>query len=81
VSAGHASLGATLGTSENATRTEDVQEVYKREKIEFLLRHIMEYQQMFRDIAAVSGGDSYLFLDDLYQIGRSDQPGLFNALN
>jgi hypothetical protein len=36
----------------------------------------MEYQQIFRDIAEVSGGDSYLFLDDLYQIGRSDQPSL-----
>jgi hypothetical protein len=36
----------------------------------------MEYQQIFRDIATTSGGDSYLFLDDLYQIGRSDQPNL-----
>jgi hypothetical protein len=40
----------------------------------------MEYQEIFRDIAAVSGGDSYLFLDDLYQIGRSDQPSLINLV-
>ena len=36
----------------------------------------MEYQQIFRDMATVSGGNSYLFLDDLYQIGRADQPSL-----
>ena len=76
IGSGHASVGATVGTSQNATRSENTQEVYKKDKIEFLHRHIMEYQQIFRDIAAVSGGDSFLFLDDLYQIGRSDQPNL-----
>ena len=38
----------------------------------------MEYQQIFRDIATISRGDSYLFLDDLYQIRRSDQPSLID---
>ena len=38
----------------------------------------MEYQGIFRDIAELSGDDFYLFLDDLYQIGRSAQPSLID---
>jgi hypothetical protein len=60
------------------TRTEDTTESYKRLKVEFLHRHIMDYQQIFRDIATLSGDDSYLFLDDLYQLGRPDQPSVID---
>ena len=38
----------------------------------------MDYQQIFRDMSALSDGDSYLFLDDLYQIARSDQPNVID---
>jgi hypothetical protein len=49
-------------------------EQYKREKVEFLRRHILDYQSIFDDMADVSAGASYLFLDDLYHIARAEQP-------
>jgi hypothetical protein len=42
-------------------------------KTDFLRRHIMDYQNLFRKMSDLSGDDSFLFLDDLYHIPRSDQ--------
>jgi hypothetical protein len=33
----------------------------------------MASQSLFKQISTLSGGDAYLFLDDLYHIRRSDQ--------
>ena len=33
----------------------------------------MEYQAIFDEMASISNGDAYLFLDDLYHIRRDDQ--------
>ncbi|HKW96840.1 MAG TPA: hypothetical protein VJN43_03860 [Bryobacteraceae bacterium] len=55
-----------------------VTEESRRSKVDFLHRHIIEYQSLFRRIAADSGGDAYLFLDDLYHIRRSDQPNVLD---
>ena len=52
---------------------QEIEQKYKRSKIDFLHRHILDYQQIFRDISELSGGDAYLFLDDLYHIRRADQ--------
>jgi hypothetical protein len=46
---------------------------FTRLKLDVLHRRIIEYQKIFRDLSALSGGDSYLVLDDLYHIRRSDQ--------
>ena len=46
---------------------------YKRSKIDFLHRHIIDYQDLFKSLATLSKGDAYLFLDDLYHIRRTDQ--------
>lgn len=46
---------------------------YASKKTETLHRNIMQYKAMFRDIAAASGGDAFLLLDDLYHIRSSDQ--------
>src|SRR5271165_5653908 len=73
-----AGVSVDLASSRQVTQTEDITESYKRLKVEFLHRHIMEYQQIFRDIAVLSGGDSFLFLDDLYQLGRPDQPSVID---
>jgi len=54
--------------------TQQTEEKYKRSKTNFLLRHILDYQAIFRELGVLSGGDGYLFLDDLYHIRRTDQP-------
>ncbi len=53
--------------------TQEIEETYKRSKIDFLHRHILDYQKLFRQLSDLSGGDAYLFLDDLYHIRRADQ--------
>lgn len=45
----------------------------RRSKIDFLHRHLIDYQELFRKIVEVSDGDAFLFLDDLYHIRRRDQ--------
>lgn len=49
------------------------EESFKRKKTDFLHRHIMDYQNIFRTLGKLSGGDAYLFLDDLYHIPRINQ--------
>lgn len=75
---GAVKLEAGSKSSGSESASESVQEEFKRDKIDFLHRHIMEYQALFREMAEVSGGDSYLFLDDLYQIRKADQPHLID---
>jgi hypothetical protein len=54
--------------------TQQIEEKYRRSKTDFLLRHILDYQAIFQELGILSGGDGYLFLDDLYHIRRADQP-------
>lgn len=83
--AGSASAGATLGSvgasatigesfEEGGTSSRQQIETYRRSKVEFLRRHVMDYQAVFADMAKLSGGDSYLFLDDLYHLRKPEQP-------
>jgi hypothetical protein len=64
---------ANAGQAWKTSSSEEVHETYQSTKIEFLHRHILDYQAIFRSMAEMSDGDSYLFLDDLYYIKRSDQ--------
>jgi len=73
VQAGPLELGAKGGGSSKKSREEERSERFTRTKLELLHRRIIEYQKIFRDLSALSGGDSYLVLDDLYHIRRSDQ--------
>ncbi len=52
---------------------QEVEQKYKRSKTDFLHRHILDFQRLFGDLGELSGGDAFLFLDDLYHIRRSDQ--------
>jgi hypothetical protein len=61
-------------TASKGAAEQEVSESFTRSKVDLLHRRIIEYQQIFRDLSALSGGDSYLVLDDLYHIRRSDQP-------
>jgi hypothetical protein len=60
-------------TSSSRNRGEEIQKEFRQRKMDFLHRHILDYQRIFTEMAALSEGNSYLFLDDLYHIRRSDQ--------
>jgi Cdc6-like AAA superfamily ATPase len=75
---GHAGLklGSTLSGAEGHSAEEERKEEYRQSKVDFLHRHILGYQKLFRRMSELSGGASYLILDDLYHIRRADQPQL-----
>ncbi|QID19475.1 hypothetical protein G3580_18725 [Nitrogeniibacter mangrovi] len=61
-----------------ANSTMEVVEESKRSKSDYLLRHIIDYQRIFRELSRVSGYSSYLFLDDLYHLKREDQASILD---
>jgi hypothetical protein len=69
--------GARLGLAGEAERSSEAAleqtEKYTMTKLQHLHRHILDYQALFRRMATLSGGDAFLFLDDLYHIRRRDQ--------
>jgi hypothetical protein len=70
--------GAKLGLSDESGRSleaaEEKSEKYTATKLQHLHRHILDYKNLFSRMAALSDGDAFLFLDDLYHIRRRDQP-------
>jgi hypothetical protein len=44
-----------------------------RNKVDFLHRHIIDYQRLFEHIVSVSPEGAFVFLDDLYHIRLADQ--------
>lgn len=71
---GPAELGATAKVGAKTSSEEEISERFTRSKLDLLHRRIIEYQKIFRDLLSLSGGDSYLVLDDLYHIRKADQP-------
>ena len=67
-------LAAKVKSKDSDNKTAEVEEQFKRSKIEFLRRHIMDYHALFDELASISGGDAFLFLDDLYHIRKENQP-------
>lgn len=67
---------AKVAASEANQKTEELRESFKRSKIDFLHRNILNYKRIFSDMVKLSNGDSFLFLDDLYHIKRKDQPNV-----
>jgi len=68
-----AQIKSNISDKDNLSLSEETKESYQSNKIEFLHRHILEYQEIFRVMSGISDGDSFLFLDDLYYLKRSDQ--------
>jgi hypothetical protein len=66
--------GSKASQASSGEVTKEKQQTYKHSKLEFLHQHILEYQDLFRRMREACGGDSYLFLDDLYHIRKADQP-------
>lgn len=64
-------------SARSASRMEAARETTekgRRNKIDYLHRHIIDFQKLFEEIVDASASDAYVFLDDLYHISRSDQP-------
>jgi hypothetical protein len=66
-------VSAARRNKEMIDKRVEMAQSYQRSKVEFLRRHVMDYHRLFDEMAEVSKGDAYLFLDDLYHIRRSDQ--------
>jgi len=75
---GVVSMEGTASTGSTSTRNRKIAETFKRSKIDFLHRHIIDFQRLFDELAILSGGDAYLFLDDLYHIPRVDQASVID---
>ena len=73
-SVGPGEIAGKAGSRAKASSEEEVSERFTRSKLDLLHRRIIEYQKIFCDLSSLSGGDSYLVLDDLYHIRRTDQP-------
>lgn len=74
LSAGHiGSAEAKTVADLKQSNKEETNKKFTRSKLDILHRRIIEYQKIFRELAVLSGGDSYLVLDDLYYIRKSDQ--------
>lgn len=56
----------------------ELQEEFKRNKKDYLLRKIIDYKSIFTDLYQVEKRHSFLLLDDLYHINESDQPSLID---
>jgi hypothetical protein len=67
-------VSGKISEADHTTDSSEIQEVYRKSKTDFLHRHILDYQRLFRELGQLSSGDSFLFLDDLYHIRRLDQP-------
>ncbi|TRZ49833.1 hypothetical protein D4S03_07715 [bacterium] len=67
------SIEGAANAGSTTTRKREVEETFKRSKVDFLHRHIIDFQRLFDSLAQLSDGDAYLFLDDLYHIRRVDQ--------
>jgi hypothetical protein len=66
-------LSGKHSETEKTITSEEITEAFRHSKTVFLNRHIAKYQRIFRKISEISERDSYLFLDDLYQIRKEDQ--------
>lgn len=65
--------GANVAKTSTQAEKQEIEERFKRSKADGLHRHIIDYQDLFRELKELSAGDAYLFLDDLYHIRRADQ--------
>lgn len=64
-------LAGTANLSDISAK--EVSEGYTSIKTEYLHQNILNFQNFFNKLSALSGGPAYLILDDLYHIRRSDQ--------
>ena len=61
-----------------ANSSREIVEETKRSKNDYLLRRVIDYQRIFRELSRITGYSSYLFLDDLYHLRREDQASILD---
>lgn len=74
----NAGIEALINQAVAKSKGTELQEEFKRNKKEYLLRKIIDYQSIFTDLYQIEKRHSYLFLDDLYHINESDQASLID---
>lgn len=72
------SIESDIASAVESSSGREVQEEFKRSKIDFLHRKIIDFQKIFKGLSELTGADAFLFLDDLYHIRRADQPNLLD---
>lgn len=72
--AGPLKMGSAIELMSENAKSLEVKSKYTSHKIEYLHQNILRFQQFFKDLSDLSDGSSFLILDDLYHIRKSDQP-------
>jgi len=72
--AGPLKIENAIELTSDITKSQEVKSKYTSHKIAYLHQNILRFQQFFKDLSDLSDGPSFLILDDLYHIRRSDQP-------
>jgi len=72
------SIEALINQAVAKSKGTELQEEFKRNKKEYLLRKIIDYQSIFTDLYQIENRHSFLLLDDLYHINEVDQPSLID---
>ena len=72
------SIEADIAAAVESSSGKEVTEEFKRSKIDYLHRKILDFHKIFKNLSELTGFDSFLFLDDLYHIRKADQPNLLD---
>lgn len=75
------SVEANLAREVEAQTNKEITEEYKRSKQDYLHRKIIDFRAIFSKLAELTGGDCFIFIDDLYHIYRTDQPQLLDYIH
>lgn len=66
-------LKASAEKSTSSENSIQEQTSYTSHKVEYLHQNIIKFQNFFQELSKLSDGSSFLILDDLYHIRKSDQ--------
>ncbi|MHB1114224.1 MAG: hypothetical protein ACYC03_13585 [Acidovorax defluvii] len=76
--AGALKLASEINASASNAHNRSLTTKYTSHKIEYLHQNILKFQQFFLDLSTLSDGSSFLVLDDLYHIRKSDQASVID---
>ena len=68
-----AKVKAKASVGGKSADSSEEQSKYVSHKVEYLHQNILRFQRFFKDLSALSDGPSFLILDDLYHIRKTDQ--------